>query len=73
VAVRFSPLRIRAARARAGLPRDRVAVEAGVSYATLTAWERGTAVPDSNKLARVCAVLGVGLDDVFEAVEDVVA
>ena len=65
--LRFSPSRLREARERAHLPRDRAAVAASIASATLEAWERGRAVPDSAKLANLCAVLDISMADLFVA------
>jgi transcriptional regulator with XRE-family HTH domain len=66
----FSPEKLRAAREAAGLPRDRAAVHAGLSIATLQGWEAGRSVPDSRLLANLCALLGVSMDSLFVSLEE---
>lgn len=61
---------IRAERAAAGKTQAQVYETAGISRSAYLRIEKGTRVVDVSQLARICAVLNLGLSTFFERVED---
>jgi transcriptional regulator with XRE-family HTH domain len=63
--IRFDGSPIQVARGEAGLSREEVAVRARVSYRTLSNVELGLYVPGSERLARICQVVGLDIRECF--------
>lgn len=61
----FRPERLRELREERGFSRTEIAAAAGVTADAVSLWERGLAVPRADKLARVAALCGVILDELF--------
>jgi transcriptional regulator with XRE-family HTH domain len=57
------PAALRAARERAGLSREYVAVERGKSHATIEAYEGGRVIPPGNELVALAALYGVAVEE----------
>jgi transcriptional regulator with XRE-family HTH domain len=58
----IDPAKLKAARERSGLRRERVATELGKSYLTVQAYELGGAIPPGNVLIRLAAMYGVTVE-----------
>ncbi len=62
----FSGRRFREARIAAGVPIERLALDLGRTAYSLYGYERGTAVPPVNVLARAAYLLGCKVDDLLD-------
>lgn len=63
---RFSPPRLTQLRKDAGLSRQDLASAISRSWSSLYGWERGTAVPSAEAVARIADALACSIDDLFE-------
>jgi transcriptional regulator with XRE-family HTH domain len=70
---RFSPTRLREARRAIGISRTVLAAAVGRAECQIGAYERGIHRPHADTLAAIAAVLGIRIDDLFEAPETAVA
>lgn len=61
----FVPQRLRAARRRAGIRPEKLALEVGRSAHTVSAWERGASTPSAVMLGRIANVLGIAPGDLY--------
>jgi DNA-binding XRE family transcriptional regulator len=59
---RFDPTKLRALRRRAGMSRERLAVDAGTTYQSVVIWERGRRTPSTPMLLRLAATLGATVE-----------
>lgn len=66
----FDGARLRAARERKNLSRGVLAVRVGMSFAAVSAWERGTHAPPPPALVKVAQVLGVEPADLLDTPQD---
>lgn len=66
----FSGARLRAARERKKLSRGVLAVRVGMSFAAVSAWERGVHAPPPPSLVKVAQVLGVEPADLLDTPRD---
>ena len=57
--------KIRELRIAAGLTQVRIAEAMGVTQSTVSQWESGSVLPDTEKLPRLAEVLGCGIADLF--------
>jgi len=62
----FSPDRLRAARKRANLNRETLALCIGRTVVSVGNYERGTTVPPEDVLAQLARILGVSPDELLE-------
>jgi transcriptional regulator with XRE-family HTH domain len=69
VARRFSSHRLRKLREAAGLSRQDLADATRRSWFSVYGWERGTAAPSIEALARIPSALDCKHDDLFEETE----
>jgi transcriptional regulator with XRE-family HTH domain len=58
--------RLRAIRMRRFLTQKGLAAQLGVPFFTVQRWESGAAFPQARHLEKLCAVLGVGPDELVE-------
>ena len=56
---------LRAARVNAGYTQKEAACLLSVSNKTLSAWEKGTALPKADKIAMICSLYGVTYDNLI--------
>jgi transcriptional regulator with XRE-family HTH domain len=70
VAQEFNGRRLRQLRNAAGLPPERLALAVGRSAYTISAYERGVAVPSANMVGRLANAVGARVGDLFD--DDVV-
>lgn len=66
----FSPQKMQAARVRARVAPDMVAVACKVSAGTVRNWEAGRLVPTAEKAARLARVLNVDVSDLTTTAKD---
>jgi transcriptional regulator with XRE-family HTH domain len=67
----LSPERLREARKEAGLQREQVAVELGLSLMTVGSYERGQTVPSAETLAQIADLYRVeDLESLFVETDD---
>ena len=62
----FMPRRLTELRELAGISRQELATATRRSWFTVYGWERGTAAPSIEALARIADALGCRVDDLFE-------
>lgn len=60
---------IKSFREKLGLTQSYIASEVGVTQACVAQWERGEALPRSDKLPKLAEVLCCRIDDLFERSE----
>lgn len=58
-------LTLKAARVNSGFTQKYVAKHMHVNASTISSWEAGKTFPTANKLAQLCELYGVGIDDIF--------
>ena len=56
---------LKAARVNCGLKQNEAAKYLGVDKSTLGNWENGKTFPTADRLAQMCKLYGVGIDDIF--------
>ena len=56
---------LKAARVNCGLRQHEAAKQLGVDKSTLGNWENGKTFPTADRLAQMCKLYGVGIDDIF--------
>lgn len=56
---------LKAARVNCGLKQNEAAKCLGVDKSTLGNWENGKTFPTADRLAQMCKLYGVGIDDIF--------
>jgi transcriptional regulator with XRE-family HTH domain len=56
---------LKAARVNCGLTQKEAAARIKINPTTLSKWENGKTYPTADKLAELCRVYGLGIDDVF--------
>lgn len=56
---------LRAARINSGFTQEYVAKHMNVNASTISSWEKGKTYPTANKLAKLCGIYGVCIDDIF--------
>lgn len=56
---------LKAARVNKGLKQNEAAKALGVDKSTLGNWENGKTFPTADRLAQMCRLYGVGIDDIF--------
>lgn len=62
--------KIKKLRKALNLSQEAVAEQMGVTQASVAAWECGIAVPRTDKLPKLAQVLGCGVEDLFERVDE---
>lgn len=58
-------LSLKAAGINSGLTQKCVAKRLNVNVSTISNWEQGKTYPTANKLAQLCSIYHVGIDDIF--------
>ncbi|MBA3844356.1 MAG: helix-turn-helix transcriptional regulator [Actinobacteria bacterium] len=62
---RLNPMAIRATRQRAGVSQEKLAQLVGVTTGSIRSMETGSNEPRASTVARVAAVLGIDMNDLF--------
>jgi transcriptional regulator with XRE-family HTH domain len=62
----FSPARLRACRAAAGLSQEALGVRLGADRFTVSHWESGRRKPEASTLEEIARALGATIDDLLE-------
>ena len=58
--------KIKQARLDRNLTQMKLADAMGVSYQAVSNWERGNSMPDIGKLEELCALLGIGVEELLD-------
>lgn len=54
------------ARIKAGLTQQQIADTLGLDRTAIAQYERGTSTPNFKNLPKICKILGISLDELFE-------